>query len=264
VITRFFQSVPGILLLGALFAGLCPRSIQAQSSAEATQDFSKPVPANWPAPVHDNQVFDYVTFNELEGRLTGPVPSFRWDGEGWIGDYNNKLWLKSEGLVTSGAISDGDHEALYDRPIPHLRYFDWQAGVRADLDSGPARTWGAIGIQGLAPYSFDFEPTFYFRDGGHVAGRLEGSYNMYLTQRLILQTQIELNFYSKSDPARRVGSGLSDLDGGLRLGYQCSRKFAPYIGFTYASSFGQTAAFARRAGDPVHISSLVVGIWVWR
>ena len=264
MITRFFQSAPSTLLLVALLAGFWPLSVHAQASGEITQDFSKPVPADWPAPVHDNQVFEYVTLNELESRLTGPVPSFRWDGEGWIGNYNNKLWVKSEGLVTSGTMSDGDHEALYDRPIPHLRYFDWQAGVRADLDSGPTRTWGAIGIQGLAPYFLDFEPTCYFRDGGHVAGRLEGSYNLYLTQHLIFQPQIELNFHSKSDPARRIGSGLADLDSGLRLGYQFSRKFAPYIGFTYASSFEQTASFARREGEPVHVSSLVIGIWVWR
>jgi copper resistance protein B len=161
-------------------------------------------------------------------------------------------------------MSDGDHEVLYDRPIPHLRYLDWQAGVRVDLDSGPTRTWGAMGIQGLAPYFFDIEPTVYFRDGGHVAGRLSGSYNLYVTQRLILQPQIEMNFYGKRDPGRGIGTGLSELDSGLRLGYQISRKFAPYIGFTYSSTFGETATFARQAGERIHASRLVFGIWVWR
>ena len=32
-------------------------------------------------------------------------------------------------------LNDGDYEALYDRPIPNMRYFDAQVGVRADLDS---------------------------------------------------------------------------------------------------------------------------------
>ncbi len=50
-------------------------------------------------------------------------------------------------------MSDGDHELLYDRPIPRLRYLDWQAGVRTDLDSGPARVWGVIGMEGLVPYA---------------------------------------------------------------------------------------------------------------
>jgi copper resistance protein B len=218
---------------------------------------------SWPSPVEDNPVMYYFTFDQLEGRFTGPNPTFRWDGEGWIGNDYNKLWIKSEGDVTNGKMSDGDQEALYDRPIPHLRYLDWQAGVRVDGDSGPTRTWGAVGIEGLARYSFEIQPTFYFRAGG-VAGRLEGFYNLYLTQRLILQPEIELNFYSARDPARGIGTGLSDLDGGVRLGYQISRKFAPYVGFTYTGTYGETATFARSAGEASHAAQLNFGIWVWR
>ena len=98
----------------------------------------------------------------------------------------------------------------------------------------------------------------------HVAGRIEGSYNLFITQHLILQPQAELNFYSKDDLARGIGSGLSDIDTGVRIGYQITRKFAPYVGFTYASGFGNTANLARQAGAPTHDSSFVVGIWVWR
>jgi copper resistance protein B len=64
----------------------------------------------------------------------------------------NKLWLRSEGFANAGKMSDGDHEVLYDRPIPRMRFFDAQAGIRADLDSGPKRVWGAAGIEGLAPH----------------------------------------------------------------------------------------------------------------
>ena len=149
------------------------------------------------------------------------------------------------------------------RPIPHLRYFDWQAGARLDLDSGPTRSWAAIGIEGLAPYFFNFAPTLHVRDEGRVAGRIEGSYDLYLTQRLILQPQIELNFYSQADPGRGIGTGFSDLDGGVRLGYQFSRKFAPYIGYTYTGAFGQAATFSRQAGQPTSAPRLAFGVWVW-
>jgi len=202
---RLFSNFRRTFCLMALSTLFWTLATHAQTPPQPTPDASQPVPLNWPPPVHDNEVFEYLNFNQLEGRITGPQPTFRWDGEGWIGTNKNKLWLKSEGDVSNGTMSDGDHEALYDRPIPHLRYFDWQAGVRADLDSGPKRTWGAIGIQGLAPYFFEFAPTFYFRDGGHVAGRFEGSYNLYVTQRLVLQPQIEMNFYNKPDPARGIG-----------------------------------------------------------
>jgi hypothetical protein len=133
------------------------------------------------------------------------------------------------------------------------------------IDSLPAtRAWAAIGIQGLAPYFFNFAPTLYVRDGGRVAGRISGLYDLYLTQCLILQPQVELNFYSQAHRGRGTGTGLSGLGSGVRLGYGISRKFAPYIGFTYSSSFGQTATFARRAGEPVHASSLVFGVWIWK
>ena len=175
----------------------------------------------------------------------------------------NKLWFKSEGFVEHGRMSDGDQEALYDRPIPYLRYFDFQAGVRYDLDSDRGRTWGAIGIEGLAPYFFEFAPTFYFSDLGRFAGRVEGSYDILITNRLIAQPQFELNFYSKSNRSRGVGSGLSDLDTGLRIRYEISRKFAPYIGFAYTQTFGDTAKFTREDGGIVHDPRFIFGVRVW-
>jgi copper resistance protein B len=251
-----------LVIAGVLLTSVGVKPVCAQTPATPVD---VPTPASgWPQPVEDNRVLTYVIFDQLEGRTNGPNTSFRWDGEGWIGADFNKLWIKSEGRVMNGVTSDGDHEILYDRPIPHLRYFDWQAGARVDIDSGPTRAWGAIGVQGLAPYFFNFAPTLYVRDGGRVAGRISGSYDLYLTQRLILQPQVELNFYSQADRGRGIGTGLSDLDSGVRLGYQISRKFAPYIGFTYSSSFGQTATFARGAGESVHVSSLVFGVWIWR
>jgi copper resistance protein B len=160
-------------------------------------------------------------------------------------------------------VQHGDHEALYDRPIPRLRYFDAQIGIRADLDSGPGREWAALGIEGLAPYFFQFAPTLYIRDDGHVAGRIEGSYDLLITQRLIVQPQAELNFYSKDDPARGIGSGFSDLDGGIRLRYEIRRKFAPYIGFAYSGKYGGTATYAHRSEESSSDPRLAFGLRLW-
>ena len=160
-------------------------------------------------------------------------------------------------------MSDGDHELLYDRPIPRLRYFDFQVGIRADLDSGPNRTWGAVGIEGLAPNFFQLESTFYFRDAGHVAGKFASAYDFRITQRLVAQPQLEMNFYSRADPARRLGTGLTDLDTGLRLRYEIRRKLAPYIGFAYTNRFGSSAEYSRQAGESVFNPSFVFGLRVW-
>jgi copper resistance protein B len=175
----------------------------------------------------------------------------------------DKLWFKSEGFVEHGRMTDGDQEALYDRPIPYLRYFDLQAGVRYDLDSDPGRTWGAIGVEGLAPYFFEFAPTFYFSNRGFFAGRVEGSYDILITNRLIAQPQFELNFYSKSNPSRGIGSGLAELDTGLRVRYEITRKFAPYIGFAYTGNFGQTATFTREEGGKPDDPRFIFGVRVW-
>ena len=212
----------------------------------------------------DEPLLMHVLFNQLEGRTDGSGNALRWEGEGWIGTDLNRLWLKSEGFANNSTVSDGDLEALYDRPLPRLRYFDGQAGIREDLDSGPARTWVALGIEGLAPNFFQFEPTVYFRDGGHVAGRINASYDLLITQRLVAQPQVEMNFYSESDPQRGLGTGLSDLDTGVRLRYEIRRKFAPYVGFAYSRGFGGTANFSRRMGESIANADFIFGVRIWR
>jgi copper resistance protein B len=84
-----------------------------------------------------------------------------------------------------------------------------------------------------------------------------------ITQRLILQPDIELNLYSKADPKRLVGSGLSEIDLGLRLRYEIVRKFAPYIGITYEKKFGGTGTYAAAAGEKTDALRVAVGVRSW-
>ncbi len=219
------------------------------------------VAAPFGPPVEDRRLYVHGLLDQFEGRIGGEN-SFRWDGQAWVGSDTNRVWLKSEGTVaSSGKVADGIHEALYDRPV--TTYFDIQAGIRYDIDSSPSRGWAAIGVQGLAPQWFDVEATAYASDSGHLAARLKTSYDLLLTQRLILQPEVELNFYSKSDPGRGTGSGLSDLDAGLRLRYEFTRKFAPYIGVVFEDKFGGTATFARQDNESTNDVRFVVGIRSW-
>jgi len=85
---------------------------------------------------------------------------------------------------------------------------------------------------------------------GHLAAS-SSSYDLLLTQRLILQPQVEVNVYSKGDPARGgrlVGAGFRHRYR-LRLRYEFSRKIRALIGVVYEGNSGQTANFARRAGE---------------
>lgn len=247
----------------ALLGGLTLPSARAQMMTPKPMGPAASNAPHWEPPVMDDQVFAHVLFDQFEGRTNGHDNELRWDGEGWVGTDMNRLWIKSEGFTDNNTVSDGDIEALYDRPIPHLRYFDAQAGVRVDLDSDPSRAWATLGIEGLAPYFFQFAPTIYIRNGGHVAGRITSSYDLLLTQRWIVQPEAELNFYSKDDPSRKTGSGLSDLDTGVRLRYEMSRKFGPYIGFAYSGKYGGTASYSRQSGETASDPRFVFGIRVW-
>ncbi len=218
--------------------------------------------APYGSPVGDERVYVHGLLDQFEVR-TGEGPgALRWDGEAWIGTDSDRLWLKAEGQRDAqGQVSDGRLEALYSRPISP--YFDAQAGVRYDLDSLPGRTWAAFGVEGLAPYFFTVDAAGYVSGDGRLAARAMVSHDLLLTQRLILSPEAEVNLYSRDDPRRRIGSGLSDLDAGLRLRYEITRKFAPYLGVVYEGRFGRTADFAHAAGEQADAVKFTVGLRGW-
>jgi len=248
-----------IVIAATVLAGFASFLFAAPVEAQMTMG-GPSAAAPFGAPVDDEHVFYHLLFDQLEGRF-GRDSSFRWEGEGWAGTDTNRVVLRSEGTVTNGVMEEGDQELLYARPIS--TYFNVQGGVRYDLDSAPGRGWAAVGIEGLAPLFFHVSATGYVSDRSHLAGKLEGNYDLLLTQTLILQPQLEMNFYSKDDAQRMIGTGLSDLDTGLRLRYEITRKFAPYIGVTYESKFGDSARLARLASEPASDLRFSAGVSVW-
>jgi len=116
---------------------------------------------------------------------------------------------------------------------------------------------------GLAPYWFELDAAAYLGAGGRTALRFEAEYELLITQRLILQPRIELNAYGKSDPDRGIGSGLSDVAAGLRLRYEITRQFAPYIGVEWVSRYGETKDLLREAGGRGSDTRLVAGVRFW-
>jgi len=49
----------------------------------------------------------------------------------------------------------------------------------------------------------------------------------------------------------------------LRLRYEISRQFAPYIGLDWNRRVGKTADLVREAGEPAFDHALVAGVRVW-
>ena len=186
---------------------------------------------------------------------------YGWEIEGWYGGDINRFAFKSEGEGRSGeGIESAEIQLLYSRAV--ARYTDVQAGLRYDLEPR-GRAYATVGVDALFPYWFEAEGALFLSDKGDLLARAEGSYDLRLTQRLILQPRAELEFAAQDIPESQIGSGLSSAELGLRLRYEIRREFAPYVGVSYERSFGDTAEFARAHGEDVESTRFVVGLRAW-
>lgn len=232
------------------------------TSASAQQSRFPLPPADWPAPVHDSPMIPFILLDRVEYRALRDANVRAWDVQGWLGGDYNKFWFKSEGEQQVGGRTEGaEVQALYARLLSPFWYL--QAGVRSDVLPRPSRNNLVVAVQGLAPYWFDVEASAFIGDAGKLAGRLEAVYDFLVTQRLILQPRVETNFALDRDMARGAGRGLRDVELGLRLRYEFSRQFAPYIGVNWTRQIGATADLARARGDRASEVGIVLGVRAW-
>lgn len=219
------------------------------------------LPAQVLAMGDDDPLLTMVMVEQAEvGIDESPTPR-RFEGQAWAGYDRNKLWLKSEVEREGGSTESADVELLYGRAV--APYWDFQVGWRHDWEPGPDRDWLAIGFQGLAPYFFEVDSTFYVNSSGDTAIRAQAEYELLLTQRLVLTPEVEVELFGDTDEDREIGSGLSSIEAGLRLRYEIRREFAPYIGVHYERAYGNTADFLRDEGESVDSLFIVAGLRIW-
>lgn len=204
-----------------------------------------------------------VLIERLEVWDAEPGAGQAWEGKAWIGSDINRLWLRSAGEREAGHTEAADFELLYGRAVSP--WWDVVAGVRRDAAVKTAGTQDflALGFIGLAPYKFEVEATAYLGQGGQHGLHVAAEYESLITGRWILQPVMEADFYGKPDPQRGLGRGLNSLEAGLRLRYEVTRQFAPYIGWGVVRYFGETAQWRQLADEPTQQSQLVFGIRTW-
>ncbi len=211
--------------------------------------------------VHDSAINSYFVADKLEWQDANDGSALAWDLSGWIGGDIDRLLLRSEGERTNGKTEEAEVQALWGHAISSS--WDVVAGARQDFKPGAPQTWAAFGLQGQAISDLDVQATAFIGEAGQTAARLEADYDLLLTNDLILQPTGELNFYGKNDPQRGNGSGLSTSELGLRLRYEITPQFAPYVGVTWNRSYGKTADYAREDDEDVAEARLVVGLRLW-
>nr|WP_225209921.1 copper resistance protein B [Xanthomonas surreyensis] len=203
----------------------------------------------------------YLLFDRLEGWDNDRGSGQAWEASAWYGGDIDRLWLRSEGERSGGRTEAADLEALYGHAVSP--WWDLLVGVKQDFAPGDARTSAAFGVQGLAPYKFEVAATLYVGEGGSASARLEGEYDVLLTNRWILQPRLEAEAAFADDRAHGIGSGLSTVEAGLRLRYEISRRFAPYLGVVHERAFGTTADYRHDAGEAARETRVVAGVRVW-
>jgi copper resistance protein B len=211
----------------------------------------------------DDQLFTLVKIDQLEYRSQDGDDSVSWEGQGRIGNDENKLSLKTEGeyIRNADTFERAEVQLLYQRMISD--FFDAQIGVRHDIKPDPSRTFGVIGVNGLAPQWFEADASFFVSNKGDVSGRLELEYDILFTQRLVLEPSLETNFAFSDDKSTGVGAGLNDVELGLRLRYEITREIAPYIGINWERKLGKTSDFADEEGEDSNVFSAVAGVRIF-
>ena len=148
-----------------------------------------------------------------------------WDLRGWIGGNDNKLWLRSEGEHVGNATEKAEFWALYSRNI--ASFWDAQIGFRHDTNPD-ATSYLTMGFNGLAPYFFETEAHLFLGNEGKISARIREEKDFRITQQLITQPYMELNFFDSMEKQTF----------GVQTRYEVTRQCAPYMDIRYERQFG--------------------------
>lgn len=257
-----FYTIRMTAMTVAALVSLFALPLSAQASHHAQDSSSTQAKPNDGEAAHGTRLYGQVLVEQFEYRWQDGGDVMAWDAQAWYGGDYHKIRLKTEGALKPGdEVKDAEVQLLYSRLLGY--FWDVQGGLRYDVRPEPSRSYGVIGLQGLAPGFFEIDFQGFVSEKGDVSARLKAEYDLLVTQHLILQPKAEINLAAQDVTELGIGQGLNDIELGLRLRYEFTREFAPYIGVLWNRKIGETARFARNEGEETDVFSLLAGVRFW-
>lgn len=186
-----------------------------------------------------------MAFDELEYHVDDE--SVAWASTFSLGTDTQQFNVVSEGEHTCDGLDGHELRAYYSRALSSKVGIN--LGWRGDLNPGPRQDWMLVGISWAAPFGLETETSLFMGSGGRKGLRLEVERVCQIAPTLTLTPELKANLHSKNNIQTGIGSGLSELEIGLRLAYQATPTFSPYVGIAWGKPYGKTSDFARAEGE---------------
>lgn len=216
----------------------------------------------------DDPLLTMVRVHELQYLQENSNDIVEWDADGWVGHDVSKLWFKTQGEYVNSnedsGIEKADIELLYSRAF--APNWDWQAGVRQDFVpevDGRDRSWVSFGLMGTAYNFWELDTSLFVGEESSVQLVFQYEREYMITQKWVLTPDIEVVFNGDNNQRYSEGAGLSEAELSLRLGYEVTRNFQPYVGISAVQSFGNTRDFIKDEGEDSGNVSATIGVHFW-
>jgi len=203
-----------------------------------------------------------IGMDTLEYRAGKGGDGYMFEGQGWYGGDIDRAVIAWSGDGSFGESPEAlEIDAFWRHAINP--WFNLQLGARHDFRPEPDRTYALVGIQGLAPYWIEVEAQAYVSEKGDVHLRGTAAHDMRLTQHLVFEPEVELDFALQDVPELGIGSGLDTVELSGRLRYEIERNFAPYLGVAWERKAGGSADYAREEGEDPSRVMFLAGLRFW-
>ncbi|MCP5175312.1 MAG: copper resistance protein B [Moraxellaceae bacterium] len=196
-----------------------------------------------------------VRINQLE-QLNDDENTTVSEGVAWYGSDSQRLRLTWD-IEHNQQDSHQDVSLGWQKPLDS--FWNYEIGVAYQAE----QTWLKLNVNGLMPYRFELDGSLLIDEQGHSMLMLESDYDLRLTQRWVLQPSIQATAYGQEDINTQQGSGFAALKTGLRLHYEVTRRFAPYVGVQQQRFLAKTADLRTQQGQTNHETTWLAGVRWW-